>query len=141
VTLTTFDMDEYDYEAFRAGASGFLVKDVPSRQLVAGIRSVTRETQLQDRSDTDSRRRLRRVGGGSNDQEEPRGCSFGFLTLEQMWASMLDELTTSPPASQMGRLAQLLKAAGLTAPEVVAPPSPPVPGSDAAIANDLDEEP
>jgi hypothetical protein len=58
-----------------------------------------------------------------------------------MWASMLDELTTSPPASQMGRLAQLLKAAGLTAPEVVAPPSPPVPGSDAAIANDLDEEP
>jgi hypothetical protein len=66
---------------------------------------------------------------------------FGFLTLEEMWASMLDELTTTPAASEMGRLAQLLKAAGLTAPEVVAPPSPPVPGSDAAIANDLDEEP
>ena len=29
VMLTTFDMDEYVYEAFRAGASGFLVKDVP----------------------------------------------------------------------------------------------------------------
>jgi DNA-binding NarL/FixJ family response regulator len=38
--LTTFDMDEYIYEAFRAGASGFLVKDVPPEQLVAGIRSV-----------------------------------------------------------------------------------------------------
>ena len=38
--LTTFDMDEYVYEALRAGASGFLVKDVPPEQLVAGIRSV-----------------------------------------------------------------------------------------------------
>jgi DNA-binding NarL/FixJ family response regulator len=40
VMLTTFDMDEYIYEALRAGASGFLVKDVPPEQLVAGIRSV-----------------------------------------------------------------------------------------------------
>ena len=39
VMLTTFDMDEYVYEAFRAGASGFLVKDVPPEQLIAGIRS------------------------------------------------------------------------------------------------------
>ena len=38
--LTTFDMDECVYEALRAGASGFLVKDVPPEQLVAGIRSV-----------------------------------------------------------------------------------------------------
>jgi DNA-binding NarL/FixJ family response regulator len=38
--LTTFDLDEYVYEALRAGASGFLVKDVPPEQLVAGIRSV-----------------------------------------------------------------------------------------------------
>jgi DNA-binding NarL/FixJ family response regulator len=38
--LTTFDMDEYVYEALRAGASGFLVKDVPPEQLVAGIRAI-----------------------------------------------------------------------------------------------------
>jgi DNA-binding NarL/FixJ family response regulator len=38
--LTTFNMDEYVYEALRAGASGFLVKDVLPEQLVAGIRSV-----------------------------------------------------------------------------------------------------
>jgi DNA-binding NarL/FixJ family response regulator len=38
--LTTFDMDEYVYEALRGGASGFLVKDVPPEQLVSGIRSV-----------------------------------------------------------------------------------------------------
>jgi DNA-binding NarL/FixJ family response regulator/class 3 adenylate cyclase len=40
VMLTTFDMDEYVYDALRAGASGFLLKDVPPEQLVAGIRSV-----------------------------------------------------------------------------------------------------
>ena len=38
--LTTFDMDEYLYEALRAGASGFLLKDTPPEQLVAGIRAV-----------------------------------------------------------------------------------------------------
>jgi len=40
VMLTTFDMNEYVYEALRAGASGFLLKDVPAEQLVAGIRVV-----------------------------------------------------------------------------------------------------
>ena len=40
VMLTTFDMDEYVYEALRAGASGFLLKDVPPEQLIAGIRAV-----------------------------------------------------------------------------------------------------
>ena len=38
--LTTFDLDEYVYDALRAGASGFLLKDVPADQLVAGIRTV-----------------------------------------------------------------------------------------------------
>jgi len=40
VMLTTFDMDEYVYEALRAGASGFLLKDAPPEQLVEGIRAV-----------------------------------------------------------------------------------------------------
>jgi len=38
--LTTFELDEYVYEALDAGASGFLLKDVPEDQLAAGIRSV-----------------------------------------------------------------------------------------------------
>ena len=40
VMLTTFDMDEYVYEALHAGASGFLLKDVQPELLVAGIRAV-----------------------------------------------------------------------------------------------------
>jgi DNA-binding NarL/FixJ family response regulator len=35
--LTTFDLDEYVYEALRAGASGFLLKDTPPEQLVSAI--------------------------------------------------------------------------------------------------------
>jgi DNA-binding NarL/FixJ family response regulator len=38
--LTTFDMDEYVFDALRAGASGFLLKDVPPERLVDGIRAV-----------------------------------------------------------------------------------------------------
>jgi DNA-binding NarL/FixJ family response regulator len=40
--LTTFDLDEYIVEGLRAGASGFLLKDVPPEELVAAIRIVAR---------------------------------------------------------------------------------------------------
>ena len=40
VILTTFDIDDYVYEALRAGASGFLLKDTPADDLVAGVRIV-----------------------------------------------------------------------------------------------------
>ena len=40
VTLTTFDLDQYVYEALRAGASGFVLKDDPPEQLIAAIRIV-----------------------------------------------------------------------------------------------------
>jgi DNA-binding NarL/FixJ family response regulator len=38
--LTTFDLNEYVYEAMRAGASGFLLKDIPRAQLIEGVRTV-----------------------------------------------------------------------------------------------------
>ena len=44
--LTTFDLNEYVYEALRAGASGFLLKDVPAEQLAAGIRVVAQGEAL-----------------------------------------------------------------------------------------------
>jgi DNA-binding NarL/FixJ family response regulator len=44
--LTTFDLDEYVYDALRAGASGFLLKDVPADQLVSGIRLVAQGDAL-----------------------------------------------------------------------------------------------
>lgn len=50
--LTTFDSDEYVYEALRAGASGFLLKDAPAEQLLAAIRCVAAGEALIDPSVT-----------------------------------------------------------------------------------------
>jgi DNA-binding NarL/FixJ family response regulator len=41
LVLTTFDLDEYVYEALRAGASGFLLKDATAEELVAAVRTLT----------------------------------------------------------------------------------------------------
>ena len=46
--LTTFDADEYVYEALRAGASGFLLKDAPADQLVTAVRSLAAGDALID---------------------------------------------------------------------------------------------
>jgi DNA-binding NarL/FixJ family response regulator len=46
VILTTFDVDEYVFEALRVGASGFLVKDTDPSQLVQGVRAVARGDAL-----------------------------------------------------------------------------------------------
>jgi DNA-binding NarL/FixJ family response regulator len=44
--FTTFDVDEYVYDALRAGASGFLLKDAPDEQLLAAIRTVNEGVSL-----------------------------------------------------------------------------------------------
>ncbi|HEU4600081.1 MAG TPA: response regulator transcription factor [Solirubrobacterales bacterium] len=48
LVLTTFDLDEYVYEAMRAGASGFLLKDARREQLAAAIRAVSAGEMLID---------------------------------------------------------------------------------------------
>ncbi len=56
--LTTFDADEYVYEALRMGASGFLLKDAPPDQLIGAVRSVAAGNALIDPAIT--RRLIRR---------------------------------------------------------------------------------
>ncbi|MEU3557399.1 response regulator [Streptomyces fragilis] len=48
LVVTTFNLDEYVYEALRAGASGFLLKDAPPAQLLHGIRTVASGAALLD---------------------------------------------------------------------------------------------
>lgn len=52
VILTTFDADDYVYEALRAGASGFLLKDAPADQLVTAVRCAAAGDALIDPSVT-----------------------------------------------------------------------------------------
>jgi DNA-binding NarL/FixJ family response regulator len=63
LVLTTFDLDEYVYEALRAGASGFLLKDAPEDQLVAGIKVVADGGSLFAPAVT--RRLIERFAGGA----------------------------------------------------------------------------
>jgi len=46
VILTTFDLDEYVYDALRAGASGFLLKDAPPEQMIDAVHAVARGDAL-----------------------------------------------------------------------------------------------
>jgi DNA-binding NarL/FixJ family response regulator len=46
LVVTTFNVDEYVYEALRAGASGFLLKDAPALELVNGVRTIARGESL-----------------------------------------------------------------------------------------------
>jgi len=67
--LTTFDLDEYVYEAIRAGASGFLLKDVQPAQLVEAIRVVADGEALLAPSVT--RRLLERFSREVPDEKPP----------------------------------------------------------------------
>ncbi len=77
LALTTFDLDEYVYAAVRAGASGFLLKDVSPDDLVAGVRAVARgETML---APTLTRRLLERFARGP----EPGGLPADLAELSE----------------------------------------------------------
>ena len=70
LVLTTFDRNEYVYEALRAGASGFLLKDMPGEQLVAGLRAVAAGDALLATSVT---RRMIEEFAGVQHAPVPRG--------------------------------------------------------------------
>ena len=70
--LTTFDLDEYVYDALRAGASGFLLKDVPAEQLVDGIRVVAQGDALLAPSVTKRLIQEFSRGGAARSERPPR---------------------------------------------------------------------
>ncbi|MFI8926960.1 response regulator [Streptomyces sp. NPDC053474] len=80
LVLTTFDLDEYVYQALRAGASGFLLKDASARQLADGVRVVAAGEALLAPSVT---RRLITEFSRLADRPRPAGTAqapFGELT-------------------------------------------------------------
>jgi DNA-binding NarL/FixJ family response regulator len=77
LVLSTFDLDEYVFAAFRAGASGFLVKDAPRQQIVDGVRAVASGEALASPSVT--RRLIERAVTGP-DAVLHRHCGLDDLT-------------------------------------------------------------
>ncbi|HWF34718.1 MAG TPA: response regulator transcription factor [Solirubrobacteraceae bacterium] len=78
--LTTFDLDEYVYDALHAGASGFLLKDVPAHQLAAGIRTVGEGDALLAPSIT--RRLIEEFAASRTPSDPPAG--LGELTPREL---------------------------------------------------------
>jgi DNA-binding NarL/FixJ family response regulator len=71
--LTTFDLDEYVYEALRAGASGFLLKDRPPEELVTAVRTVAAGDALL--SPTVTRRLIAEFAARPDEPPPPEGLN------------------------------------------------------------------
>jgi len=75
--LTTFDLDDYVYEALRAGASGFLLKDAPAADLINAVRVVAAGEALLAPSVT---RRLIAEFAARTHGDRPRPAALNALT-------------------------------------------------------------
>jgi DNA-binding NarL/FixJ family response regulator len=79
--LTTFDLDDYVYEALRAGASGFLLKDAPAAELVHAVRVVASGEALLAPSVT---RRLIAEFAARPHTDRPRPTALNALTPREI---------------------------------------------------------
>lgn len=118
IVLTTFDPDEYIYRALRAGASGFLLKDIPPEDMVAAVRAVaeggallapdiTRRLITKFAAQGDSNPKLGErverltererdvlgcIGSGLNNQEVAAELGIGAATVKTHVSSVLSKL-------------------------------------------------
>jgi DNA-binding NarL/FixJ family response regulator len=86
--LTTFDLDEYAFGALRAGASGFLLKDVPPHELGQAIRTVARgdavvSPRITRRLLEEYSQQLPDLSGGANDDDTVPAVLSGLTGRER----------------------------------------------------------
>jgi DNA-binding NarL/FixJ family response regulator len=86
VILTTFDVDDYVFEALRVGASGFLVKDTEPELLLSGVRAVARGDALLSPGVT---RRLIGAFAGEQGPAFPGGSSADRILSTVMFSDMV----------------------------------------------------
>ena len=82
LVLTTYDLDEYVYDALQAGASGFLLKDTPPEQLADGIRAVAGGEALL--APTVTRRLIEEFARFGPQQRRPRPSALEELTPREL---------------------------------------------------------
>lgn len=98
--LTTFDIDDYVYEALRLGASGFLLKDAPAEELVRAVRVVAAGESLLAPSIT--RRLIEEV---TRRRPQQRGTSAHLSRLTQREREVLELIATGLSNAEIaGRL-------------------------------------
>jgi DNA-binding NarL/FixJ family response regulator len=90
LVLTTFDLDEYAFAALRAGASGFLLKDVPPDVLAGGIRSVAAGDAVV--SPRITRQLLDRFSGSLPDPAAPPGEADALAGLTERERQVFTEV-------------------------------------------------
>jgi DNA-binding NarL/FixJ family response regulator len=96
VILTTFDMDEYVFEALRVGASGFLVKDTDPDVLLQGVRAVARGDALLSPRVT---RRLIGAFAAGHGPSFPKGSGDGRILATVMFS---DIVSSTRRAAEVG---------------------------------------
>jgi DNA-binding NarL/FixJ family response regulator len=97
VILTTFDVDEYVFEALRVGASGFLVKDTDPGELVLGVRAVARGDALL--SPGVARRLISAFSDRGGNQALPAGSELGRVLATVMFS---DIVSSTQRAAEIG---------------------------------------
>jgi DNA-binding NarL/FixJ family response regulator len=97
VILTTFDVDEYVFEALRVGASGFLVKDTDPGELLQGVRAVARGDGLL--SPGVARRLISAFADRGGEPALPAGSELGRVLATVMFS---DIVASTERAAQIG---------------------------------------
>jgi DNA-binding NarL/FixJ family response regulator len=97
LVVTTFDLDRYVYESLRLGAAGFLLKDAPEEQLVAGIRTVHSGVALLDRDVT------RRLIDAFAERGAPRGPAPELAALTPRETDVLRQLARGRSNAEIAR--------------------------------------
>jgi DNA-binding NarL/FixJ family response regulator len=99
IILTTFDLDEYVYQALCAGAVGFIVKDITDDELTAGLRSAVRGDALL--APTVTRRLIETYTRHGDQSQRPAGADDLTPREHQVWLLMARGLSNAEIAAQL----------------------------------------